>query len=80
MTRLIFGVSTSSFAANMVLRKNAQEHLETHPQAAKMALHCFYVDDGLMGADSICEAIQLWKDSLDLFKKGGFELKKVEVK
>ena len=76
MTRLTFGVSALSFVANMVLRKNAQEHLETDLQTAQMALLCFYVDDGLMDADSICEAIQLWKESRDLFKQGGFELKK----
>ena len=40
-----------------------------------MALHCFYVDDGLMGTDTIHEAIQLWKELQDLFKQGGFELK-----
>ena len=40
-----------------------------------MALSCFYVDDGLMVAGSIREAIQLWKESRDLFKQGGFELK-----
>ena len=76
MTRLTFGVSASSFAANMALRKNAQEHRETHPLASLLALLCFYVDDGLMGADSIREAIKLRKESQDLFRQGGFELKK----
>ena len=41
-----------------------------------MVLLSFYVDDGLMGADSINEAIQLRKESQNLFKQGGFELKK----
>ena len=41
-----------------------------------MALRCFYVDDGLMGTDSIHEAIQLWKELKELFEQGGFELKR----
>ena len=35
MTRLTFGVSASSFAANMALRQNALEHIKTYPQAAR---------------------------------------------
>ena len=69
MTRYTFGVSASSFAAYLALTKNAQEHLETHPQGSEMALCCFYVDDGMMAADSIHEAFQLWKESQDLYKE-----------
>ena len=76
MTRLTIGLSASSFAANMALRQNALNHLETNPQAARAALECFYVDDGLMGADSIQEAIELRKELQQLFKLGGFNLRK----
>ena len=60
----------------MALRQNAIEHMETHPQAAQVALDCFYVDDGLMGADSIDEAICLRNEVQDLFDQGGFKLQK----
>ena len=76
MTRLTFGVSASSFAANMVLRQNALEHMETHPQAALVALDCFYVDHCLAGADSVDEAIHLRGELQDLFEQGGFKLQK----
>ena len=36
----------------------------------------FYVDDGLMGADSIEEAIELQGQLQDLFSRGGFLLRK----
>ena len=76
MTRLTFGVSASSFAANMALRQNALSQLEVRPQAARVALESFYVDDGLFGADSTHEAVQLREEIQELFKSGGFKLRK----
>ena len=76
MTRLTSGVSAASFAANMALRRNAVDHLETHPQEACMALELFYVDDGLMGADTVSEAIHLRREIHQLFKMGCFKLRK----
>ena len=76
MTRLTFGVSTSSFAANMVVKQNAivQEH--SHPRAISAIHDCFYMDDGLLGADSLSEATELQKKIQDVFDKGGFLLRK----
>ena len=59
MTRLTFGVSASSFAANMALKQNAINHIQSHPQAYQAVIKSFYVDDGLTGADSEDEAIRL---------------------
>ena len=54
MTRLMFGVSASSYAANMVVRQNAMDFgiIVT----AQKVYEAFYVNDGLTGADSILEA------------------------
>ena len=70
MTRLTFVVTS------MVLRQNTLEHLETHPQAVRVALDRFYVDDGLMGADLINEATNLRRELHVLFDQGGFKLHK----
>ena len=59
MTRLTFGVSASSFAANMALKQNAINHSRSHPRAYQAVIKSFYVDDGLTGADSVDEAVQL---------------------
>ena len=75
MKRLTFGVSASSFAANMALRQNVLDHAQSHPQAAQAALDTFYVDDGLMGADSVEEAIRLQAQLQELFELGGFVLR-----
>ncbi len=57
MTRITFGVSASSFAANMSVKQNAIDYATEYPQAAKIVETSFYVDDCLTGADSAKEAI-----------------------
>ena len=76
MTRLTFGVSASSFAANMSLRQNALDLGHEFPLASKVVEDNFYVDDCLTGADSIEGAIFLHDELCDLFKRGGFLLRK----
>ena len=76
MTRLTFGISASTFAAIMAMRQNSMDHELRYPQTAKAVLKAFYVDDGLIGADSIVHAIQLRKQLQELFRLGGFELRK----
>ena len=82
MTRLTFGVSTSSFAANMADKHNATVHEHSivhehsHLWAVTAICDCFYVDDGLLGTDTLYEAAELQQEIEDLFEKGGFMLRK----
>lgn len=76
MTRLTFGVSSSSFVANMCIKKNAIDLSQKYPTAAKVVHTSFYVDDGLTGADSVEEAIELQRQLQELFQCGGFLLRK----
>ena len=76
MTRLTFGVSASSFAANMAVKQNALDNAQTYPQAAQSVLESFYVDDGLTGLDSVEEAVHLQKQLHKLFSGSGFTLRK----
>ena len=43
----------------MALKRNALDHQEEHPEAVNAAIEAFYVDDGLVGADSVEGAIKL---------------------
>ena len=76
MTRLTFGVSASSFAANMSVKYNVSDHALEFLKAADAVESAFYVDDCLAGADSIDKAIDLHHQLLNLFAKGGFLLRK----
>ena len=59
MTQVTFGVSTSSFIANMYIKQNALDHALSYFLAANAVEDSFYVNDGLTGADSIQEAVEL---------------------
>ena len=71
MTRLTFGVSAFAFAAIMAMWQNAMDNELRYPQAAKAVVNAFYVDDGLVGADSIAQVIELQKQLQELFRLEG---------
>ena len=72
MTRVgDFGVSASSFSANMSVKKNALDLSLEYPQAAMAVEKSFYADDGLTGANSVEEAIELQRQLQDVFSRGG---------
>ena len=76
MTRVTFGVSASSFIANMCIKQNALNHASQYPLAAKAVNEVFYVDDGVTGVDSVKEAITLQHELHNLFSLAGFLLRK----
>ena len=76
MTRVTFGVSASSFVANMCIKQNAIDFGSQYPSAAKQVETSFYVDGYLGGADSPQEAVKLQREMCALFQKGGFLLRK----
>lgn len=76
MTRVTFGVSSSSFVANMCVKRNATELAEKYPHAAKVVNNSFYVDDCLAGADSVEQGIETHKQLQKLFSKAEFLLRK----
>ena len=76
MTRITFGVSASSYIANMSVKQNAHDLASTYHLAARVVDNSFYVDDGLIGADSVEEAIELQRQMQELFDRGGFTFRK----
>ena len=70
MTRVTIGVSASSFSANMSVKQNALHLSLEYPQAAMAVDKSFYAEDGLTGANSVEEAIELQRQLQDLFSRG----------
>ena len=63
----------------MALRQNALDNQTEFPQAAKATLESFYVDNGLVGVNSIKDTIQLWEELQHLFLLGHFELRNLKT-
>ena len=76
MTRLTFGVSASSFAANMAVKQNAIDHADEFPVASEVVHKSFYVDDCLTDAQDSTSALLLQQRLTKLFSLGGFVLRK----
>ena len=76
MIRVTFGVSASSFAANMCVKQNAIDNASKFPLAAMATEESFYVDDCLAGADNVEMAIRLQQELQSLFSCGDFLLRK----
>ena len=69
MTRVTFGVSASSFAANMSVKRNALDHALEFPKAADVVKTSFYVDDCLTGAGLF--SLHPFIDPAGLLRVGG---------
>ena len=76
MTRLTFGVTTSPYLATQVLRQLAQDYQEEYPNASAIVSTNFYVDDCLVGADTLQDAISLREELNNMFDKAGMTLRK----
>ena len=62
MKRVTLGIPASSFAVNMAVKRNTLDLASEFPHAAHAVEESFYVDDGLVGADTTDAAILLQKE------------------
>jgi hypothetical protein len=76
LTTVTFGMTSSPFLANRVVRELIEKEEENYPHTSKILQQQIYVDDALLGADSIQEALTLRNEVIALLQKGGFELRK----
>ena len=80
MTRVTFGISSSSFIANMCVKQIAHNFSMEFPKAAQVVKESFYVDDCLAGSDSARGAVELQRELQALFDKGGVFAQEMECK
>ncbi|XP_017491315.1 PREDICTED: uncharacterized protein LOC108379473 [Rhagoletis zephyria] len=71
-----YDTTSASFLATRALRQLCIDEQHTYPRAADAAIHAFYVDDILTGANTLSEAIDLQFQLKTMLAKGGFELRK----
>lgn len=74
--RVIYGQAASPYLAVRAMQQCAHDYENQYPIGAKTILDDFYVDDGLTGADSIDEALELVRQLKAITDLGDFELSK----
>ncbi|UYV62176.1 hypothetical protein LAZ67_1008122 [Cordylochernes scorpioides] len=71
-----YGTTSAPFLAMRTLQQLAEDEGQNYPEASRVTLNDFYVDDLLTGAQTIAETKELIDQLTDLMKKGGFHLRK----
>ena len=75
-TRVVFGVSSSPFLLNATIRFHLEKYLESNGSLVRHLLDSTYVDDIITGGDTEDEVFELYTQSKEIFKEGGFNLRK----
>ena len=75
-TRVVFGVSSSPFLLNATVKYHLEKFLGTNEAVVKRLLQSTYVDDVISGAGTEDEAFDLYTQSKEIFRQGGFNLRK----
>lgn len=71
-----YGFTSSPYLANRVIQQLILDEGSQHPLAASALKDQIYVDDVLVGCNSLEDAKVLKEDVIQLLQKGGFELRK----
>ena len=75
-TRVLFGLTQSPFLLNGTVAHHLQTFQDEHPSIVEAIKQSLYVDDVIHGADTVDEATDLKRNSIEIFADGGFQLHK----
>ncbi|XP_031329398.1 uncharacterized protein LOC116160346 [Photinus pyralis] len=76
LTTVTYGTTAAPYLATRTLQQLAKDEEKEYPNASRVALTDFYVDDVLTGAQTIEEANQLQQELTAMLDKRGFKLHK----
>ncbi|XP_054722391.1 uncharacterized protein LOC129232176 [Uloborus diversus] len=71
-----YGTACAPYLSIRTIQQLAHEEIKQFPEASKVALEDFYVDDLLTGTNSKEDAKKLVSQVIELMKKGGFPIRK----
>ena len=75
-TRLVFGLTQSPFILEGTLKEHFQYYINEYPTLIEAISEDMYVDDLVSGSNTIEEVEVIKQKSIELFRKGGFNLHK----
>ncbi|XP_064462067.1 uncharacterized protein LOC135372371 [Ornithodoros turicata] len=76
MTRVPFGARSSPFLLAATLRQHLHSAAGSHPETAPLLASNFYVDDLVVGADTVEHAASLYCEAKAILQEGGMKLVK----
>ena len=74
--RLVFGINSSPFLAQLVTQHHARVYEKQYPRAAEVILKSTYMDDSMDSVSSETEGIELYKELSELWDKAGMHTHK----
>ena len=75
-TRVVFGVSPSPYLLNATISQHLKQFEDTRPKTVQKIKESIYVDDVITGVFTVDEAFEFYEESQEIFKEGGFNLRK----
>ncbi|XP_044741882.1 uncharacterized protein LOC123302855 [Chrysoperla carnea] len=76
LTTVTFGVKSSPFLALRIIQQLAEDEQTSYPLASKVARNNMYMDDLITSVHCLSEANELYREMIEFFKSGGFEIVK----
>ena len=77
-TRVFFGATSSPFLLQVVLKHHLEKET-TEEDVARTLLRNLYVDDTVNSVNNDIEAEEFWHKSVQIFRRGGFNLRKLQT-
>ena len=74
--RLVFGINSCPFQAQVVTQEHARRNFSSFPRAAKTVLESTYMDDSMDSTSSEEEAITLYKELSAIWERAGMHARK----
>ena len=74
--RIVFGVNSSPFQAQLVSQEHAAKHNEEFPMAAETVLESTYMDDSMDSVPNDSSGVELYKQLSGLWGKAGMHARK----
>ena len=71
-----YGTASASYLATRCINQLAYEHLDQYPEASRVILSSFYVDDLLTGSNNIDHAVKLQTEINTIISSAGMSLRK----
>ena len=75
-TRLVFGLTQSPFILEGTLKKHLENYRDSFKELIKIIENDMYVHDLITGSNNLEEVKEIKQNSIQLFKKGDFNLHK----